>query len=133
MDTLVTAIIAAQEEKKNRIIRRTQGKQGNFVSFQLNRRNRPRCDGRLHRYQCGRGKVWRVFLMSLHSSNLMYWSYCSPSLPIYSVTAATKINHDSMGQSSLMETIVLVVVSVGQIILVRRWFQGKGTLLKQWA
>ena len=38
-----------------------------------------------------------------------------------------------MVQSSVMETVVLLVVGVGQIFFVRRWFQGKGTLLKQWA
>lgn len=47
--------------------------------------------------------------------------------------AAAEDNHESMVWNSVMETVVLVVVSVGQIIFVRRWFQGKGTLLKQWS
>lgn len=32
-----------------------------------------------------------------------------------------------------METVVLLIVGVGQIVFVRKWFSGKGTLLKQWA
>ncbi|CAM9548289.1 unnamed protein product [Sphacelaria rigidula] len=42
-------------------------------------------------------------------------------------------NHKSMVRSSVTETVVLLLVSAGQIFFVRRWFQGKGTLLKQWS
>lgn len=42
-------------------------------------------------------------------------------------------NHKSMVRSSITETVVLLLVSAGQIFFVRRWFQGKGTLLKQWS
>ncbi|CAN0058230.1 unnamed protein product [Scytosiphon promiscuus] len=41
-------------------------------------------------------------------------------------------NHGSMVQSSVMETVVLLLVGIGQIIFVRRMFSGKGTILKQW-
>ncbi|CAM9756822.1 unnamed protein product [Pylaiella littoralis] len=46
-------------------------------------------------------------------------------------TAAAN-NHGSMVQSSVIETMVLLLVGIGQIIFVRKWFSGKGTLLKQW-
>lgn len=49
------------------------------------------------------------------------------------VATAAEGNHDSMVQSSVMETVVLLIVGVGQIVFVRKWFSGKGTLLKQWA
>lgn len=49
------------------------------------------------------------------------------------VTTAAEHNHESMVQSSVMETVVLLLVGIGQIIFVRKWFSGKGTLLKQWA
>ncbi|CAM9555260.1 unnamed protein product [Discosporangium mesarthrocarpum] len=41
-------------------------------------------------------------------------------------------NHQSMVRSSMLETLVLILVTFGQIYLIRRWFQGKGTLLKSW-
>ncbi|CAM9114513.1 unnamed protein product [Ectocarpus fasciculatus] len=47
--------------------------------------------------------------------------------------AAAEDNHASMVQSSVLETVVLLLVGIGQIIFVRKWFSGKGTLLKQWA
>ncbi|CBJ29498.1 expressed unknown protein [Ectocarpus siliculosus] len=46
---------------------------------------------------------------------------------------AAEDNNASMVQSSVLETIVLLLVGIGQIIFVRKWFSGKGTLLKQWA
>lgn len=49
------------------------------------------------------------------------------------VTTAAEQNHGSMVESSVMETAVLLLVGIGQIIFVRKWFSGKGTLLKQWA
>lgn len=58
-------------------------------------------------------------------------AYFSPN--VSSFLAAAEDNHRSMVRNSVMETVVLVVVSISQIIFVRRWFQGKGTLLKQWS
>lgn len=49
------------------------------------------------------------------------------------IVAAAEDNHASMIQSSVLETVVLLLVGIGQIIFVRKWFSGKGTLLKQWA
>lgn len=57
--------------------------------------------------------------------------YVSPDA--FAFLTAAEDNHKSMVRSSVMETVVLLVVSVGQIVFVRRWFQGKGTLLKQWS
>ncbi|CAM9189244.1 unnamed protein product [Choristocarpus tenellus] len=44
-----------------------------------------------------------------------------------------KENQEGMVRSSVIETVVLLLVSCGQIFFVRRWFQGKGTLLKHWS
>lgn len=54
-------------------------------------------------------------------------------VPFAVVATAAEDNHASMVQSSVMETVVLLIVGVGQIVFVRKWFSGKGTLLKQWA
>jgi len=35
--------------------------------------------------------------------------------------------------SSLLETVVFIGVSIFQLFYVRRWFEGKGVVTKQWA
>lgn len=89
----------------------------------------------------GRGRGWERSILNLQprlqraltKDNFGVRTLLINSLPFSpAVATAAEDNHGSMVQSSVMETVVLLLVGIGQIMFVRRMFSGKGTILKQW-